>query len=231
MIDPATGWFEIKEIHTKRADYIANLVEQVWLTRYPWPTKVITDRGNEFLAEFAQLIKDEYGIEKKLMTTQNPQANSILERIHQTIGNMIRTFEVHNNQLDEDDPWSGILAAIAFATRATIHTTLQQTPCQLVFGRDAILNISHQANWKVINDRKRKLIEKNNLKENRKRKNHVYHVNDHCLIKQDWSKKYDQSYKGPYTITKINNNGTVDVQMDNVIDTYNIRNIKPYTMS
>ena len=54
MIDPATGWYEIKEIHTKSADYIANLVEQVWLTRYPWPNKVITDRGNEFLAEFAQ---------------------------------------------------------------------------------------------------------------------------------------------------------------------------------
>ena len=45
MIDPATNWFEIKEIKTKRADVIANLVEQIWLTRYPWPTKVITDRG------------------------------------------------------------------------------------------------------------------------------------------------------------------------------------------
>ena len=211
MIDPATNWFEIKEIKTKRADVIANLVEQIWLTRYPWPTKVITDRGTEILAEFAQLIKDEYGIEKKLITTRNPQANSILERIHQTIGNMIRTFEVHNNQLDEDDPWSGILAAIAFATRATIHTTLQQTPSQLVFGRDAILNISHQANWKIINNRKRKLIEKNNLKENRKRKTHVYHVNDLCLIKQDWNKKYDPSYKCPYTITKVNNNVTVNV--------------------
>ena len=30
LIDPATGWFEIKEIKTKRADVIANLVEQTW---------------------------------------------------------------------------------------------------------------------------------------------------------------------------------------------------------
>ena len=35
MIDPATNWFEIKEIKTKCADVIANLVEQIWLTRYP----------------------------------------------------------------------------------------------------------------------------------------------------------------------------------------------------
>ena len=52
-------------------------------------------------------------------------------------------------------------------------------------------------------------------------------MNDHCLIKQDWSRKYEQSYKVPYTITKVNNNITVDVQMDNIIDTYTIRNFNP----
>jgi len=34
MIDPATGWFEIKEIESKRADYIANYLEQTWFNRY-----------------------------------------------------------------------------------------------------------------------------------------------------------------------------------------------------
>ena len=50
MIDPATGWFEIKEIKTKRADVIAiaNLVEQTWLVRYPWPDLIIMDRVREF---------------------------------------------------------------------------------------------------------------------------------------------------------------------------------------
>ena len=36
----------------------------------------------------------------------------------------------------------------------------------------------------------------------------------HCLIKQDWWRKYEQSYKGPFTITKVSNNGTVDVQIE-----------------
>ncbi len=35
MIDPATGWFEMREIKTKSADVIANEVEMAWLTRYP----------------------------------------------------------------------------------------------------------------------------------------------------------------------------------------------------
>ena len=33
MVDPATNWFEMKEIKEKTAINIANVVEQVWLTR------------------------------------------------------------------------------------------------------------------------------------------------------------------------------------------------------
>jgi hypothetical protein len=33
------------------------------------------------------------------------------------------------------------------AIRSTYHTTLQATPCQLVFGRDMIHNIAFRANW------------------------------------------------------------------------------------
>ena len=32
MIDPATGWFEIAEIPTKRADDVINILEFSWLT-------------------------------------------------------------------------------------------------------------------------------------------------------------------------------------------------------
>ena len=38
MIDPATGWFKMREIKTKSADSVANVLEQAWLMRYPRPT-------------------------------------------------------------------------------------------------------------------------------------------------------------------------------------------------
>jgi hypothetical protein len=92
MIDPATGWFEMAEIKTKRADVIANVIEQTWFNRYPWPTEVVLDRGREFMAEFTEMIQRDYGITKRPITARNPQANGIVEIIHQTIGNMLRTF-------------------------------------------------------------------------------------------------------------------------------------------
>ena len=48
--------------------------------------------------------------------------------VHQVIGNIIHTFELESNYLDEDDPWKGILSATAFAVRSTFQTTLRNTP-------------------------------------------------------------------------------------------------------
>eukprot|EP00957_Ditylum_brightwellii_P189474 14422192-Ditylum_brightwellii.AAC.1 len=65
---------------------------------------------------------------------------------------MLRTFQVHSTKLDEDDPWSGILGAVMFAMRATVHSTSRATPTQLVFGLGAMLNVQHEANWTYIKE-------------------------------------------------------------------------------
>ena len=91
MIDPATGWFEIAQLDRGRADYVADLLERAWFNRYPWPTEVICDRGKEFMAEVINTLRDDYGITRKPITTHNPQANAMVERAHQTLGNMLRT--------------------------------------------------------------------------------------------------------------------------------------------
>jgi len=109
MIDPATGWFEIIDFKDKKSITISGLVEKMWLSRYPWPQLVTYDQGGEFIGhEFRTMIKNDYGIKAKPITVRNPQANSILERIHQTFGNMMRTFELEEIDLPRKDPWSGI---------------------------------------------------------------------------------------------------------------------------
>lgn len=90
------------------------------------------------------MVVEDYGIKKKPITKQNPQANAVLEKIHQTLSNIIRVLD--SESLHPDNPWGGALAAAMFALRATYHTTTQATPMQLVFGRDAILNTTFQAN-------------------------------------------------------------------------------------
>ena len=68
-----------------------------------------------------------------LFRSKNPQANSILERVHQVLGNMLRT---KNLQKYDFDDRSELLGSVAWAICSTHHTTLQATPGQMVFGRD-----------------------------------------------------------------------------------------------
>ena len=81
MLDPVTGWFEIVEVpqyiaqelqeskdtkSTKLVDNsfidkssarISRLFDQVWLSRYPRPKKVVFDNGSEFKKDFIPLLK------------------------------------------------------------------------------------------------------------------------------------------------------------------------------
>jgi len=233
-IDPATGWLEIFEIESKRADLLINIFEMEWLCRYPWPQAMSLDQGTEFMKEFATTIKGDYGIKLRPITKRNPQANSMVERCHQTIGNIIRTFTEDYGELDGDKPWAGIIAAAKFACHATVHTTLNASPCQLVYGRDAILNTRFEANWEVIRQRKQNRIDYNNKRENAKRIAHVYNINDKVLLRDKAPSEVENKFgsttwEGPYRITAINKqNGTVQLQNGSLIQKYNIRKIKPF---
>jgi hypothetical protein len=86
-----------------------------------------------------------------VISTRNPQANAIVERAHQTLGNLIRSFQLQDKPYyDPDDPWGGTLTAVAFALSSTYHTTLQVMTGQLVFGRDMVLNVQHLTDWTAI---------------------------------------------------------------------------------
>ncbi len=235
MIDPATGWFEIANIPAKSADVIANILEQTWLTRYPWPTEVVLDRGREFMAEVKTMLTRDYGCNRKPITTRNPQANAMVERSHQTLHNMIRTQRMHAmDPEDQDDAWRGMLSAVSFGMRSTVHTTTRATPMQLTFGRDAIHNVNFQADWRYIKERKQKLIVQNNRRENKNRLDHTYQVGDKVLVSTDYNRKHGKDlYEGPHEVTRVNDNGTVQLSQVTknggvVLQTWNIRNLTPY---
>jgi hypothetical protein len=198
VIDPATGWFEIIQSETKTADVVANEVEITWLSRHPWPMRITCDHGSEFIgSEFQHLIEEECDIEAKPSSERNPRSNAILERIHQTIGNVLCTFEAENQPIDKLDPWSsGILSAAAWAVRSARHTASQSTPGQLVFGRDMIWDMACVADWQHIKQRKQTLINENNKKENQKRIDHDHAIGDSILKIKAGALKMEQPREG-----------------------------------
>ena len=190
------------------------------------------DRGREFMAEVRDTLKHECGITRKVITTRNPQANSIVERVHQVLHNMIRTIGIRDARDLQHCGWLGVLSAVRQAMRSVVHTTMRATPTQLVFGRDAILNVSFEADWLYIKERKQKLILQNNKRKNASRIPHQYNVGDRVMVNRKPNRKHGSSqFKGPYTVTRVNDNGTVKLTRATpsgaVHETWNIRNIDP----
>jgi hypothetical protein len=74
------------------------------------------------------------------------------------LGNLFRSFQLQDTPYyDLDDPWGGILMAIAFDLRSMYHMTLQAMPGQLIFGRDMVLNVQHLTDWTAIKARKQQI--------------------------------------------------------------------------
>ena len=77
----------------KSSAMISTLVNKTWFSRYPRCQQVIYDNGGEFKLHFEALC-DTYGIKRKPTSVKNPQANAILEQVHQVIMTMLHTAEI-----------------------------------------------------------------------------------------------------------------------------------------
>ena len=74
------------------------------------------------------------------------------------IGNIIRIFELNNNNLVGEDPWKDITAASEFAIHTRFHTTNKHSPGKLLFGKYMIITIENVYIWELISKRKHNLI-------------------------------------------------------------------------
>jgi len=191
VTDPATGFFETVEIGEKTANTIANCLEIHWLARCPWPAETAMDKGKGFAAEVSETLTNECDVKRKIVTSHNPQWNSMVERCHKTLHNMIRSAQIKDRRdLDSFLGFKGVLAACRKAMNSTVHTTARATPAQSVFGRDAMLNASFQADWQFIKEQKQRLVIQNNKRENAKRKPHACNVGDVVAVKAGTGRKH-----------------------------------------
>lgn len=150
--------------------------------------------------------------------------------MHGTLGDMLRTYELDKQSFDDTDPWTGYLTSIAWALRSTIHTTLDTTPAELVFGRDMIMPIQFKADWEKIRVKRQLQINKDNERENKRRIKHNYNVGDKILVTDPISikRKLDKAKEGPFIVTRVHKNGTVRIQKGAVDETLSLRRIIPF---
>ena len=231
-IDTVTNLAEIICINNKTSTHISMLFENNWLARYPRPSRCIHDNGGEYTgAAFLHMLKVN-GIKDVTTTVKNPQANAICERFHQSISNMLHTM-LHTyppNNIDQiNDIMDTCFATAAYASKVTIHRTLNMSPGALVFQRDMVLNIHMITDLLQLHERRQVIIDDRLRRANLCRRTFDYQPGDEILILTTDPTTLQDRGIGPFSITQVHTNGTITFQRTpHIVERINIRRIKPY---
>ena len=235
MIDTDTNLPEAVRIRNKTSRHISMLFENTWLSRYPRPVDCIYDRGSEFIGFEFQNTLQRYNINPKQITTKNPQANAICERMHQTMANQLRAITRQNPPQDLEQAQmlvDTMLSNTVYALRASINTSLNAAPGSIVFGRDMILNLPFVTDIANIRNRRQALVDKSNARENAHRYDFNYQVGQWVTIRADLHQtvaRLQPRFIGPFQIVQVHVNGTVTIRKrPHVLERINIRRIQPY---
>ena len=207
---------------------VSQVLNKLWLSRYPRSKYIIYDNGSEFKLHFKSLC-DSYGLKRKPTTIKNPQANAILERIHAVVANMIRTSGIDMQDTCTPQMVDELLTNIAWAVRSTYHTVLKTTPGAAIFGRDMLFDIPYLADWNQIRKRRQTLVDQSCARTNKRRIDFDYTVGQKVLLTKDGIlRKVEDRNKGPYLIIQVHHNGIVRIQCGTINERLNVWRLSPY---
>jgi hypothetical protein len=231
VIDLATTLAELCRVDSGHAYQATMQFENQWLSRYPRPLSCIFDAGTEFKAEFlACLIRN--GIQPAPITVKNPQANAICERLHSTVGDILRTLlreKPPQNVVQAYELIDTALASAQFAVRAAVNRTLGHSPGGIVFHRDMFHPIPLLINYNMLRDKRQVQIDDNNRRANLRRRFMDYQPGQQVLVLKHNPGKLEDKAIGPFPILQVHVNGTVTIQRNpHVKERINVRRVRPY---
>ena len=184
-VDSIIGLSEVIPLDNAISLAVAQAFEDNWLSHYPCPLRCLHDNGNEFLGPAFSLIIERNKIKSVQTIVKNPQANAIVEHMHQSICTMIAISLCENPPLKYEEVSTLVFRkcmAAQYLIRSTINMTLKHTPGGLAFGRDILLPVPSQIDWQQLLQRKQSIISQTNLRENKSRAEYDYKVGQKILI-------------------------------------------------
>jgi hypothetical protein len=169
------------------------------------------------------------GMKRKPTTVKNPQANAILERIHQVLGQMLHTSELDMANSVSPDDVDVFLDNAAWTIHSTYHTVLKASSGAAIFGREMLFDIPFVAGWHRIGEHRQLLTDRNNERENKRCIDYDYKIGDQVLIVKGGilHKSESKFGKESLTITTVHTNGTIRVQCGTKLERINIRRVTP----
>ena len=244
ITDAFTKYAEVCVVDNKEAVTIAAAILSNWICRFGIPDQIFTDGGKEFSNKILNHICTFLQIAKNKTTPAHPQCNAQVEIVNKSIKKYLATMT--EDALD----WKPLIPTLAFAYNTTVHSTTGFSPAHLMFGYQP----KYSTNMSLPdghNDRtntllrhlflNRQVATKNALQNTDKYKQRhdaktvevILNPGQFVFLDKrlflNTNEKIDDKWEGPYLITKVFPNGTLDLLRKGRNIRVNKQRVKPFT--
>ncbi len=237
MTDAFSKWTEVVALPNQTAETTCRaLMEKIILYHGP-PKIIVTDRGTNFTSRLFNNLCHELQTRHKTTTAYHPQSNGMTERFNKTVIDMIRKYVK-----DGFENWEEVLGPMAAAYRNSVHSSTMESPYFLITARDPNMVVDRflipESESITPRDYKSQILRrlregfklaKTNLLEARRQqkaqydkraKEEKFEVGDRVLLdvrvtKLGTSKKLNPRYQGPFRVSKVFPNHTVEIRAYN----------------
>ena len=128
MVCMATRWPEAIPLTNVRASTVADGVMNIF-SRTGLPLQLLSDQGAQFVGSLMSNLCRGLGVERLQTTPYHPETNGMLERMHGTLGPMLR------KSVEKGGDWVKQLPFALFALRTLPHRDTGISPYELIYGR------------------------------------------------------------------------------------------------
>jgi len=249
MTDAFSKYVEILAVPNKEVHTVSSAIFNRWICRFGPPLEIVTDQGKEFCAELSNKLYDLLRVKHTTTTPAHPQCNAQAEVANKTIAKYLANV-VDSSTLD----WEPYLPPLAFSYNTSVHRTVKATPYFLTYGVEPRIPgldtpefVSYGedpvSEWLSRLHQARALASQNSWAANEKYKEyhdsraspHKYQVGQQVLVDVrnflGKNKKLAPNWEGPYPITRVWDNGVVDVKTPRREWRLNIQRLKPFFVS
>ena len=218
MMDVYSRYLIASPVRNHRASTVSRCLYELAVAYFGAPRSILSDRGAEFTGMVWESLTQRLGAKIKLTSPYYPQGNSVIERSHRTLSNMLRTMLLEKKERD----WSSLLPSVMLYINSMIQEKTGVSACEILLGHNPNLpsDISYTPVTSLSNDREGYVKQlKRDLKDIRQKLSQVlgqdldqsvnpFAVGDKAIIAilpHENANKLMVKWKGPFTVTKIPN--------------------------
>lgn len=220
--DYFSRWVEAYPVRNVESETVAVVLEK-FIATHGVPEHIVSDKGKAFLSDAIQQVYENYHIKKHTTTSYHPSSDGVVERANATIINALKHLVTAT-----DYQWDKYLSSALLAYRTSYHSTIQDTPAHIVYGRDLVIPVDLlnrekkfsyadtreysediemrlKGAFNIVRENLEKAAEKQESYRNRTAKDKKIMVGDLVMLytpafKKGQARKFQDVQKGPYRV-------------------------------